>query len=60
MDQTEPQLTIGEASRALNVSVDTLRNWEARGTITATRTGSGQRRFSVAEVDRIKAERAPR
>lgn len=49
---------IGEAARLLGVSVDTVRRWEARGIIAATRTPLGQRRFDVAEIDRVKAKSA--
>lgn len=47
-------IPIGEAARQLGVSVDTIRRWEARGYITATRTPSGQRRFDITEVQRVK------
>ena len=50
-------IPIGEAAKLLNVSVDTLRRWEARGYITATRTPSGQRRFAATEIDRVRAAR---
>ena len=48
-------LPIGEASRLLGVSVDTLRRWESEGRIAASRTLGGQRRFLRAEVDRAKS-----
>lgn len=48
-------IPIGEAARQLGVSVDTIRRWEARGIIAATRTPLGQRRFDVTEVQRVKA-----
>lgn len=50
-------LPIGEAARMLGVSVDTIRRWEAKGLITATRTPLGQRRFAASEVERVRAAR---
>jgi putative resolvase len=51
-------LTIGDTARELGVSVDTIRRWEREGKITATRTLGGQRRFSTAEINRVKAQAA--
>ncbi len=51
---TETTMTPKEASRELNVSLDTLRRWEAQGKISATRTPGGQRRFDPIEVRKIK------
>ena len=55
--ENEPQklIPIGEAARLLGVSVETVRRWEARGIIAATRTPLGQRRFAVTEVERVRA-----
>lgn len=55
MSTETPHIPIGEAARALGVSVATLRRWEAQGKITAVRTPGDQRRFPVAEVERVKA-----
>lgn len=51
---TAPPLPIGAAARALSVSVDTLRRWEAEGKITSTRTLGGQRRYTPAEITRVR------
>ena len=48
---------IGEAARLLGVRVETLRRWEAEGTLTVERTPGGQRLVPEAEVARILTER---
>src|SRR5207248_3037418 len=48
---------IGQAAEALGVSVETLRRWEARGTIAVTRTAGGQRLIGAAELSRQLATR---
>lgn len=58
MTNLDPLLPIGEAARILGVAVDTLREWEKDGKITATRSAGGQRRFRVSEVERVLEERA--
>jgi diguanylate cyclase (GGDEF)-like protein/excisionase family DNA binding protein len=50
-------ITLGEAAEALGVSASTLRRWEEGGRIHAVRTPGGHRRFTVAEVTRLNAER---
>lgn len=52
---TDTRLSIGEAARLLGVSVDTLRRWEADGLIAATRTPGNQRRYDLAEIERVRA-----
>lgn len=52
-------IPIGEAARILGVSVDTLRRWESKGIIAATRTPLGQRRFATSEIERVAAGVAP-
>lgn len=54
MQESTALLPIGEAARMLGVSVDTIRRWEAEGHITSTRTLGNQRRFDLAEIERIK------
>lgn len=51
-------LSLGEAARALGVSVDTLRRWDAAGTLATTRDARNRRRVAPAEVERLS--RRPR
>lgn len=53
-DREDILVPIGTAAQMLGVSVPTIRRWHEAGRITATRTLGGQRRFSLAEVDRVK------
>lgn len=46
-------LPIGEAARALGVSVDTLRRWERDGTLATERDGANRRIVSEDEVRRL-------
>lgn len=46
-------LAIGEAARALGVTVETLRRWDRAGRIQSFRTPGGQRRFPRSEIDRL-------
>ncbi len=46
-------LSMGEAARALGVSVDTLRRWDAAGTLATTRDARNRRRVAAAEVERL-------
>lgn len=48
-------LTLGEAARALGLSVDTLRRWERAGKLRASRDGRGRRRVATTEVERLRA-----
>lgn len=47
-------LSVSEASRKLNISVDTIRRWEKKGLIRATRSDKNYRLFSVNELKRIQ------
>jgi molybdopterin-binding protein len=47
-------LSMGEAAKALGISVDTARRWESAGKLKAKRDKSGNRRVSVAEVERLR------
>lgn len=49
---------IGTAARMLGVSVETVRRWADAGQINTERTLGGQRRFSVAEIERVKRSAA--
>ncbi|MBS1888946.1 MAG: helix-turn-helix transcriptional regulator [Actinobacteria bacterium] len=46
-------LTLGEAARALDVSVDTVRRWARAGKIRTTRDSANRRRVPQAEVTRL-------
>ncbi len=54
---TKELLNVRDTARALGVHENTVRNWEERGILRAVRLpGSGYRRFSVQDVDRLRAE----
>ena len=46
---------IAEFAKALGVSRDTIRRLERRGVISAKRDWAGHRRFTEADLDRIRA-----
>jgi molybdopterin-binding protein len=46
-------LSLGEAAKALDVSVDTLRRWERSGKLRTSRDEANRRRVPVAEVTRL-------
>jgi molybdopterin-binding protein len=46
-------LPVGEAARALGVSVDTLRRWERAGRITMRRDSANRRVVSQKEIARL-------
>jgi molybdopterin-binding protein len=47
-------LSLGEAARAIGVSVDTLRRWDRAGKLTTTRDERGRRRVPGAEAERLR------
>ncbi|MGH3065888.1 MAG: TOBE domain-containing protein [Gaiellaceae bacterium] len=47
-------LTAAEASRALGISLDTLRRWDRAGKIRVERDGANRRVVPAAEVERLK------
>jgi molybdopterin-binding protein len=47
-------MSMGQAAKALGVSVDTARRWEASGKLKAKRDKAGNRRVSVSEVERLR------
>jgi molybdopterin-binding protein len=51
-------LSLGEAARALSVSVDTLRRWDRSGKLSTTRDGQNRRRVSRDEIARLQADEA--
>ena len=52
-----PALRVGQAAEMLQVSVETLRRWEAEGRLRMQRSGGGQRLVPIAEVTRLLAEK---
>src|SRR3954451_1271884 len=50
----DADLPLGAAARALGVSVDTLRRWDASGKLRTTRDGRNRRRVPAAEVERLR------
>jgi molybdopterin-binding protein len=48
-------LKLGDAARAIGVSVDTLRRWDRAGKLRTTRDERDQRRVPRAEVERLTA-----
>jgi molybdopterin-binding protein len=46
-------LLLGDAARALGVSVDTLRRWERAGKLSTERDASNRRRVPPAEIERL-------
>src|SRR5215207_9512712 len=51
-------VSLGDAARALGVSVDTLRRWDRSGKLRTTRDGRNRRRVPRAEVERLTARPA--
>ncbi len=50
-------LRVGQAAEMLQVSVETLRRWEADGRLRMERSAGGQRQVPIGEVTRLMAER---
>jgi|SRR5581483_6151481 molybdopterin-binding protein len=46
-------LSLGDAAKALGVSVDTLRRWDRAGKLTTTRDDRNRRRVPAAEIRRL-------
>ena len=46
--------TIGEAARALGVSIDTIRRWDREGKIATTRDRGNRRVLAAREIERIR------
>jgi DNA-binding transcriptional MerR regulator len=57
-DATGQPLRIGQAARALGVSIDMLRNWEHSGLLTVARGAeNGYREYGPAEIGRLRVIR---
>jgi molybdopterin-binding protein len=48
-----PDLTLGDAARAIGVSADTLRRWDRAGKLRTTRDERNRRRVPESEVARL-------
>ncbi len=46
-------VTLGEAARAVGVSVDTLRRWDREGKLRTTRDERNRRRVPSSEIERL-------
>jgi molybdopterin-binding protein len=55
MSEPTPDLLLGEAAKALGVSVDTLRRWDRSGKLVTQRDERNRRTVSAAEVERLSA-----
>ena len=54
----EPRsIRVGHAAEMLQVSIETLRRWEAEGRLRTTRSSGGQRMVPIGEITRLLAER---
>lgn len=51
---------IGRAAEMLGVSVDTIRRWEADGSLRTTRSSGGQRTVALSELARVRSRTARR
>jgi excisionase family DNA binding protein len=49
-------LSMGEAAKALGVSMDTLRRWDRTGKLNVTRDEGNRRRIPITEVHRLLRE----
>jgi len=56
--QMAADMSLGEAAKALNVSVDTLRRWDNAGKIATVRDESNRRRVPASEVERLREQPA--
>jgi molybdopterin-binding protein len=48
------ELSLGEAARAIGVSVDTLRRWDRTGKLKTTRDARNRRQVPAGEVERLR------
>lgn len=55
MSEESPDLSLGEAAKALGVSVDTLRRWDRAGKLSTRRDARNHRVVSAAEIERLSS-----
>ena len=48
--------SVGEAAKALGISIDTLRRWDRQGRITAERDKSNRRVVPASEIERLRGD----
>jgi len=48
-----PDLSLGEAAKAIGVSADTLRRWDTAGQVETVRDSANRRRVPLREVERL-------
>src|SRR5829696_2997997 len=53
MMSSGPDLSLGDAAKALRVSPDTLRRWERAGKLETTRDSANRRRVPRSEIERL-------
>jgi molybdopterin-binding protein len=53
MARGDEGLPLGDAARAIGVSVDTLRRWERAGKLRTSRDAANRRRVSRREIERL-------
>jgi molybdopterin-binding protein len=56
MHMQQLDLSMGEASKALGVSLDTLRRWDRLGKLRTTRDGRNWRRVPTQEIERLSKQ----
>jgi molybdopterin-binding protein len=56
--QMAEMLSLGAAAKALGVSADTLRRWDASGKLRTVRDARNHRRVPVSEIERLSARPA--
>ena len=56
MSDGERDFSLGEAAKAIGVSVDTLRRWDSSGRIETTRDSSDRRRVPASEIERLRPQ----
>ena len=54
MNKSTQLVNVSVASEMLKVSIDTIRRWEKKGLIRATRDAQGHRIFAVNELQQLK------
>ena len=48
-------MTLGDAARAIGVSVDTLRRWDRQGKLATTRDARNRRLVPASEIERLSS-----